>query len=191
MPFLLHTIWLGDSFLPYYEVITIIYWDSRSPPQSPYPDVVPLRLFQILRFFPYPLAHKATCLLPNKMSITDWFFFYVEPCFSLWYFIFPLLLLYYSNTGRDVGKSCWWEVSVSDGHLCWPHWVEVRTPCHMSFAFCHWAWPSLFSQLFSTPTQARLKEYFSLAILYDQYFTGYTKTLWTQMYVFEISVFYL
>lgn len=49
-----------------------------------------------IKIFPYPLAHGQFASSQTKY----WLICYVEPCFSLWYFIFPLLLLYYGNTAE-------------------------------------------------------------------------------------------
>lgn len=127
----------SDLEIPFFHIMrsSLLFTDnSRSPPQSPYPDVVPLRLFQILRFFPYPLAHKATCLLPNKMSITDWFFF------LCWTLFFPLIFYFPSPLAvlQQHWERCWKVLLV--GSLCF-WWTSMLTPLSrstdtMSYVLC-------------------------------------------------------
>lgn len=182
MPFLLHTIWREIAFFLFMRSSLLFADNSQSPPQSPYPDTVPLRLFQILRFF---LIHW---LIGQFAS--DWF--------VMLNLVFPSDILFSLSSccitatlqRERCWKVCWWEASISDGHLCWPHWVYVRTPYHMSFAFHHWTWPSLFSQLFSTSTQARLKEYFSLAILWSVFCRLYKDTIDSNVHLWDMSFIY-
>lgn len=141
MPFLLHTSCLQIAFFLIRRPALLFAGNSRSPPQSPYPDMVPLRLFQILRYFPIWWLIGWVCLLPIKMSITDWF---ILCCFPLWYFAFPLPLLYYGNT--EWGEMLEGPVAGKPLFLMTPLSRNTDTISY-SFVFHHWAWSPLFSVL--------------------------------------------
>lgn len=95
----LHTISLETIFFLILRPSLLLTDNSLCPPQFPHPDMIPLSLFELLRLFFNPLAHRVVCLLQNKVSVTHLFFslnlFFHSDCL-----IFPLLLLSYSTTAQ-------------------------------------------------------------------------------------------
>lgn len=134
MPFLLHTVRLEADCLLIMRSSLLFADNSQSPPRSPYPDMVSLRLFQILRFF---LIH---CLIGQFASshtkcplLTDFFMlnlvFLSDSLFSL------------SScciTAALQRERCWKVLSVGSLYF-W--WTSMLTPLSwsmdtMSYVLC-------------------------------------------------------
>lgn len=150
---------------------------------SPYLGMFPLSLFQILRL--PGLSWLQSSLTPPKQNGCYWFISYAFWCSPLTV-IFPPLSLHCCAAAQErcwklpaVGSATSWRrsapspLSQSVGTAYFPS-VSSLNPCR-----------SFLSQLFSTLTEALFEECFSLATC-DQCFAGHTRTLLTQIHLFEI-----
>lgn len=185
MPFLLHTSCLQIAFFLIRRPELLFAGNSRSPPQSPYPDTVPLRLFQILRYFPiWWLIGRFASSQSKCLLLTD--LFYVVFPSDILFSLPPCYIMAILN-----GERCWKVLLLGSLYFWWPHWVEIQTPCHIPLCFIIELGP-LFSLFFPASTQAQLKEYLSLAILWPVFFCKlYKDTVDSNVHLWDISSLFI